>query len=48
MSRSRPRRGVAPLNFAAMLQEDPPDVSQLLIAPSFLGKLAASERPPPN
>jgi hypothetical protein len=32
---------VAPLNFAAMLQDEPADVGQLLIAPIFLGKPGA-------
>jgi hypothetical protein len=32
---------VAPLNFAAMLQDEPADVGQLLIASIFLGKPGA-------
>jgi hypothetical protein len=46
MSRSRPRRGVTPLNFASMLQDEPADVGQLLIAPIFLGKPGAGARSP--
>jgi hypothetical protein len=35
--RSTPAPSAAPLNFAAMLQDEPADVGQLLIAPIFLG-----------